>query len=59
MSGISRAAFSDAKQKASAALQNEQVTRIRVEHLEQRISVVDAILARSFLGRLRWLLLGR
>ena len=58
MSGISNTVLRDVKGIAIAAGQNEQLTRLRVEHLEQRISFVDGILARPFLGRLRWLLLG-
>lgn len=40
------------RKSAEAAVTNEQLTRRRVEHLE-------AILYRTFLGRLRWLILGR
>lgn len=43
----------------TAALQNEQATRGRVDALEAWTKEVDAMFARPFLGRLRWLLLGR
>lgn len=59
MSGISRAVFGDTKKRADAALQNEQLTRMRVESLEQRQSKTEAVLSRDLLGRLTWLLLGR
>ena len=49
-----------------AAIQNEQLTRQRVEALEEGIRglAVNAdstaeILTRTFVGRLRWLLTGR
>ena len=55
---------------ASAALQNERLTRERVERLETHARVADrridvlelarnAFDERGFWGRLRWLLLGR
>ena len=34
------------------ALQNEQVTR-------QRVDMIEAVLARGFWGRIKWLCLGR
>ena len=40
------------EQKAIAALQNEQVTRARVDRIE-------ALLSRGFWGRLKWMILGR
>lgn len=43
----------------NAALQNEQVTRQRVERLEGWAAVAEGILTRGFLGRLRWLVTGR
>jgi hypothetical protein len=42
----------DYKQAIQAALNNESLTRQRVETLE-------ALLTRKFLGRLKWLLVGR
>jgi len=42
-----------------AALQNEAVTRQRVEALESGLSYLAAVLSRGFWGRLRWLILGR
>ena len=59
MSKLSRAAFDemrarrqDAQKMAEAAVNNELLTRQRVEYLE-------AMIGRGFWGRLRWLLLGR
>jgi hypothetical protein len=59
VSGLSRAAFAelraqreDTKKMAEAAVNNEFLTRHRVEALE-------GILGRGFWGRLRWLLFGR
>lgn len=43
----------------NAALQNEEITRKRVDALESHAKDVDALLQRSLMGRLRWLLLGR
>ena len=59
MSGISNSILKDVKSVAIAAGQNEQLTRRRVEHLEQRMSEVDALFGRTFWGRLNWLLRGR
>jgi hypothetical protein len=42
----------EVKEMATAALQNEQVTRGRVQ-------AIEGLLSRSFWGRLRWLLTGR
>lgn len=44
--------FAEHEDAIKAALQNEHVTRQRVEALE-------AMMRRPFLGRLRWLFLGR
>lgn len=38
---------------------NEQVTRARVDALEQRSEAFEAMFNRSLLERLKWLLLGR
>ncbi len=40
------------EQKANVALQNEQVTRARVDRIEE-------LLSRKLLGRLKWMILGR
>jgi hypothetical protein len=56
--GINRNAKT-ADAKAQAALQNEQVTRQRVELLEKAVATQAGILARPFWGRLSWLLRGR
>ena len=54
---------------ASVAIQNERLTRERVERLEETVRThgflltndgnIYAKLSRGFWGRLRWLLLGR
>ena len=51
---------------ASVAIQNERLTRERVERLERRegeadrrILTLEWLRDRGFWGRLRWLLLGR
>ena len=51
---------------AAAAIQNERLTRERVERLERaapiterRLRALEDLGAREFWGRLRWLLLGR
>jgi hypothetical protein len=49
---ITKAAVENVAQNAQAAVQNEQITRMRVERLE-------TILGRNLLGRLRWLVLGK
>ena len=56
---MSRAVFEDkakkheeTRQAVVSALRNEQITRMRVETLE-------ALLVRSFWGRMKWLLLGK
>jgi len=56
---ITEAAVRRIKNDAAAAVVNEHVTRQRVEQVEQRVEVVVRVLARPFLGRLRWLFLGR
>ncbi len=45
--------------KASTALQNEQITRQRVEACEKALGEVMQLLARDRWGRLRWLLTGK
>lgn len=59
MSGVSNAVVQEFKKKAAAAtdigqsaFNNELLTR-------QRVDALEALLSRSFLGRLRWLLRGR
>lgn len=62
MSSLSRDAFENMKKKhqeakearevANAASVNEQITRHRVE-------AIEFLLRRGFLGRLRWLIMGR
>ena len=49
---VSHSVFREAKARAEAALNNEQVTRVRVERLE-------GVVFRGFFGRLRWLIFGR
>lgn len=49
---ITEANVEAVKRNAEAAIVNESITRKRVEALE-------AVLRRGFLGRLRWLFLGR
>lgn len=49
---VTRAAVEQIKQEATAACTNEQITRQRVEAVEQ-------VLRRPFFGRLKWLFLGR
>ena len=59
MSGLSRAAFEemrvqrkDVQNLAQAAVNNELLTR-------QRVEILEGVLGRGFWGRMRWLLLGR
>lgn len=74
MSGIARGVFLDTKRRANAALQNETLTRQRVDNLEQSVekladftgktelAVQDLMNWRalsSFRQRLRWLFTGR
>lgn len=42
----------------TAALQNEELTRKRVDALEAHAKDVDSMFQRSFFGRLRWLIRG-
>ena len=42
-----------------AALQNEQVTRQRVDNIEAGLTRVSVLLGRGFWGRLRWLVMGK
>lgn len=44
---------------AAAAAANEQVTRRRVDTLEQGFTAVAAIVGRGFWGRFQWLVFGR
>jgi hypothetical protein len=66
MSGITKPVLRMVKDRANAALQNEQITRGRVEGLESRIgglaACVEALEAKwngSLWARLRWLLSGK
>ena len=43
----------------NAAIGNEELTRKRVENLEEAMGQVQAVLTRPFLKRLKWLLSGR
>ena len=43
----------------NVAIQNEQITRQRVDTVEQQVLILRAILARGFFGRLKWLIVGR
>jgi hypothetical protein len=45
--------------KAQTALQNEQLTRQRVEGCETALGEVMQLLARDRWGRLKWLLTGK
>ena len=49
---ITEASVDLVRRNAEVALLNEQITRKRVEHVEE-------VLRRNLWGRLRWLLLGR
>ena len=49
---VDRRTMKDYQDMAKAANQNEQVTRLRVEAVEE-------VVRRGFWGRLRWLVLGR
>ena len=44
---------------APAALQNEALTRHRVEACERGLEYLASVLGRGFWGRLSWLALGR
>jgi hypothetical protein len=61
MSGfsVSRDVFVELKNKTKAALNNEAITRQRVEAVEAALIRAEAFVRRPFLGRLKWLLLGR
>lgn len=59
MSGVSRARVIEIREASAAALNNEMVTRGRVEALETRAAMMDAKGWRGFWERLKWLLLGR
>jgi hypothetical protein len=66
VSSVSKAALAEVRRSrkaseevAGVALHNEQVTRQRVEALEDQARAVGALLGRGFFGRLRWLFFGR
>lgn len=44
---------------AKAALLNEQVTRSRVDDLEQAVVFHGSVLQRSLVGRIKWMMFGR
>lgn len=46
-------------QVAPAALQNEQLTRQRVEACERGLEYLASVLGRGFWGRVSWFVLGR
>lgn len=58
MSGISTQVLREHAKKAEAALTNEEITRKRVEGLEQWAIAVSLVLAGGFWARFRWLLFG-
>lgn len=44
---------------AQAALNNEELTRARVEAVERGLEFLAGVMGRGFWGRLTWLLCGR
>ena len=52
MNTVTRAKVVEISGAVKAALTNEQITR-------QRVEAIETFLCRSFLGRLRWLFLGK
>lgn len=52
MNTVTRAKVVEIQSGVQAALTNEQITR-------QRVEAIETFLHRSFLGRLRWLFLGK
>lgn len=44
---------------AAVALNNEQLTRQRVDALESGLNYLASVLGRGFCGRLRWLIRGK
>jgi hypothetical protein len=59
MSGMTKAVFGQLRKKADAASYDSHVTRQRVDIIEKGMAQFYAIMTRPFLGRLKWLLLGR
>ena len=59
MTGYRKDVFAMVRKQADAAVQNEAVTRTRVENLEAHAEKVGRLLTRGFWGRMRWLLRGK
>jgi hypothetical protein len=56
---FTRANLQLVKEETQAALTNEQITRKRVDGLEDWVKVANALLSRGFWGRMRWVLTGK
>lgn len=59
MSGVTKEWVKTQREAVTAALGNEMLTRTRVEALEKQAEQLREVIGRGFLGRLRWIFLGR